>query len=74
MEKGRKEKGEKGVVRPRPTGAAASAIMQLLEVFGLAELREWGDGADGRAGADCSQHCPVGQDGGGEPQKRGGRT
>lgn len=47
MKMSRKEKkrgGKKGVVRPRPTGVTASAIMQLLEVWGLAELREWGGG------------------------------
>lgn len=35
---GQKEEEEKGVVRPRPMGLAASAIMQLLEVFGLGEM------------------------------------
>lgn len=48
------EEEEKGVVRPRPTGVALSAIMQLLEVFGLGELREGGRVLMIRAGADRS--------------------
>lgn len=35
---GQTEEEEKGVVRPRPAGLAVSAIMQLLQVFGLGEM------------------------------------
>lgn len=40
----------------RPTGVTVSAIMQLLKVFGSAELREREEGARCRAGAYC---CPA---------------
>lgn len=51
---GQTEEEEKGVVRPRPAGLAVSAIMQLLQVFGLGEIGGVGGRAGGRAGADSS--------------------
>lgn len=61
------EKGEKkGVVWPRPTGLVVSAIMQLLEVFWFRRDVRKGGGAS----LTVTQHYAVGQDGGGETQKR----
>lgn len=70
---GQTEEEEKGVVRPRPAGLAVSAIMQLLQVFGLGELGGVGGGLVVGRGLTLPQNCAVGQDGGGETQKRGGR-
>lgn len=64
---GQKREEKKGVVWPRPTGLVVSAIMQLLEVFWFRRDVRRGGGS-----LTVTQHYAVGQDGGGETQKKGG--